>query len=130
MNLWWWSIVFVVWLTDERCLALFPAGTIVRDLHHRKSPARREQGLSLPRTWVQAQSNDCNWTRTQNHLVLKRTFNHLAKLAIQEHDKNIQSVEWSCAVVITTTPRHHKGATKWRKCYWQKRDGIPCVLIP
>ena len=26
--------------------------------------------------------NDCNWTRTQNHLVLKRTLNHLAKLAI------------------------------------------------
>ena len=24
--------------------------------------------------------NDCNWTRTQNHLVLKRTLNHLAKL--------------------------------------------------
>ena len=22
---------------------------------------------------------DCNWTRTQNHLVLKRTLNHLAK---------------------------------------------------
>ena len=24
---------------------------------------------------------DCNWTRTQNHLVLKRTLNHLPKLA-------------------------------------------------
>ena len=23
--------------------------------------------------------SDCNWTRTQNHLVLKRTLNHLAK---------------------------------------------------
>ena len=27
---------------------------------------------------------DCNWTRTQNHLVLKRTLNHLAKLAAIE----------------------------------------------
>ena len=28
---WWWCwIVFVVWLTDERHLALFPAGTIAR----------------------------------------------------------------------------------------------------
>ena len=26
-------------------------------------------------------ADDCNWTRTQNHLVLKRTLNHLAKLA-------------------------------------------------
>ena len=24
-------------------------------------------------------NSDCNWTRTQNHLVLKRTLNHLAK---------------------------------------------------
>ena len=26
-TLWWWYIVFVVWWTDERRLALFPAGT-------------------------------------------------------------------------------------------------------
>ena len=26
--------------------------------------------------------SDCNWTRTQNHLVLKRTLNHLAKLVL------------------------------------------------
>ena len=25
--------------------------------------------------------NDCNWIRTHNHLVHKRTLNHLAKLA-------------------------------------------------
>ena len=25
--------------------------------------------------------SDCNWTRTHNHLVHKRTLNHLAKLA-------------------------------------------------
>ena len=30
----WWWIVFVVWLTDERGLASFPAWTIVRDPHH------------------------------------------------------------------------------------------------
>ena len=28
---------FVVWLTDERCLAIFQAGIIVRDPHHRES---------------------------------------------------------------------------------------------
>ena len=26
--------------------------------------------------------NDCNWIRTHNHLVHKRTLNHLAKLAM------------------------------------------------
>ena len=40
---WWWWIVFVVWLTDERRSALFRAGTIVRDLHHREAPTLREQ---------------------------------------------------------------------------------------
>ena len=41
---------FVVWLTDERRLALFPAGTIVGDPHHLESPTRREQDLNLRRT--------------------------------------------------------------------------------
>ena len=39
----WFSIfifVFVVWLTDERRLALFPAVTLVSDPHHRESPTR------------------------------------------------------------------------------------------
>ena len=35
---------------DERRLALFPAGTIVRDPHHRESTTRRVQDLSLRRT--------------------------------------------------------------------------------
>ena len=53
---WWWRwwIVFVVWLTDKRCFALFPAGTIVRDPHHRESLTCHKQDLNLCRTWVQA----------------------------------------------------------------------------
>ena len=39
---------FVVWLTDERRLALFSARTIIRDPHHRESPTHREQGLFEP----------------------------------------------------------------------------------
>ena len=34
-------------VTDERHLALFRAGTIVRDPHHRESLTHHEQGLSL-----------------------------------------------------------------------------------
>ena len=49
---------FVIWLTNQRRLVLFPAGTIARDPHHRESPTRREQGLNLRRTWVQAQLNE------------------------------------------------------------------------
>ena len=65
MVIWW--IVLVVWLTDERWLALFPVGTIVQDPHHRESLTHCEQCLNL-------------------HSGL---------------------VEWSCVVVITTTPRCH-----------------------
>ena len=36
------------------CLALFPAGTIVRDPHHRKSLTCHKHDLNLCRTWVQA----------------------------------------------------------------------------
>ena len=43
----WWGIVFLVSLTDEMQLALFLAGTIVRDPNHRQSPTRREQGLNV-----------------------------------------------------------------------------------
>ena len=42
------------WLTDERRLALFPAGTIVWDPHHCEFPTRPEQGMNLRRIWVQA----------------------------------------------------------------------------
>ena len=34
---------FVVWLTEKRRLALFPAGTIVRDPLHRESLTRHEE---------------------------------------------------------------------------------------
>ena len=48
------TIVFVVWFTDERRLALFPVGTTVRDPHHRESPTRRGRDMNLRRTCVQA----------------------------------------------------------------------------
>ena len=64
---WWWWNVFVVWLTDERHLALFPGGTIP----------------SLP-------ISDTTW-------------------AGFEPAQNVSSglVEWSCAVVMTTSPWCH-----------------------
>ena len=50
---WWWWIVFAKWLTNERHLALFPAGTTVRDSHHHKSLTPLQLDLSLCRDWVQ-----------------------------------------------------------------------------
>ena len=41
---------FLVWLTDEKRLALFPAGTIVRDPHHLTFPTRRKQDSNLRRS--------------------------------------------------------------------------------
>ena len=48
---------FVVWLTDKRRLAIFPAGTIVKDPHHRESSTHCEQDLNLRKTWDQASLN-------------------------------------------------------------------------
>ena len=48
------NIVFVVWLTNEKRLALFQAENIVRDPHHLKSPTHYKQALNLWRPWVQA----------------------------------------------------------------------------
>ena len=45
---------FLVWLTGEIRLALFPAGMIVRHPHHRESLTRRGKDLNLRRTRVQA----------------------------------------------------------------------------
>ena len=35
---------------QQKPLALFPDGTIVKDLHHHESPTRSEQDLNLRRT--------------------------------------------------------------------------------
>ena len=53
-----WWIVFMVWLTDERRSALFPAVAIIREPHHRESPTRYEQDLNLRRTWVHVLLNE------------------------------------------------------------------------
>ena len=63
---------FVVWLTDERRIALFPKRTIVRDPHHRESLTRREQDLNLRRTWVQAFLNEVITTTPWRNIA---TFN-------------------------------------------------------
>ena len=43
----------MIWLTNERRLALFQAGAIVRDPHHRESGTRREQDLKLSSGFVE-----------------------------------------------------------------------------
>ena len=53
---------FVVWLTNKIRLALFPAGTVIRDPHHYKSPTCLEQGLNL-------RSSDNHCTTAQFDLI-------------------------------------------------------------
>ena len=45
-----WWIVFAEWLTEERRIVWYPAGTIIRDSHHRKSPTHR-----VSRIWIYAE---------------------------------------------------------------------------
>ena len=44
------ELFFVVWLTSERRLVLFPTGTIIGDPHDCESPTHRKQGLNLRRS--------------------------------------------------------------------------------
>ena len=65
----------MVWLTDERRLALFLVRTIVRDPYHFKSLTRREQDLNLGRTWrlwwMKLCSNDNPYTIEPNRVSLR-----------------------------------------------------------
>ena len=55
---------------------------VVIDRAHRIGRGYQDKTRNVPcKTII---FSDCNWTRTQNHLVLKRTLNHLAKLATIE----------------------------------------------
>ena len=55
---WWWGIVFVVWLTGKRRLALFPTRTIVRDPHHYEFPTCPKQDLNHSKIWIQTLLNE------------------------------------------------------------------------
>ena len=59
----------MVCLTEERRLALFPAGTIVRDPHHCESPKCREQDLNLRR--VQTNKKECSNVTSNQSVNLK-----------------------------------------------------------
>ena len=47
------NVLFLECLTDKSRLALFPAGTIVRDSHKRKPLTRGEKDWNLCRKWIQ-----------------------------------------------------------------------------
>ena len=42
----------MVWLTDERRLVLFSAGTFLRDPHHHESPIHRKQSVKITYGYV------------------------------------------------------------------------------
>ena len=63
-------IVFVVWLSDERHLALFPAGTIVRDTDHLESLSSRIwtcAELEVRLCWMKLSSSTPLHHHTTNH---------------------------------------------------------------
>ena len=63
---WWWWFIFMVWLTGERRLALFPAGTIVRDplanLQHVASRIWTSAEPEFKLCWMKLCSSDNHYT--------------------------------------------------------------------
>ena len=97
----------MVWLTDQKRLALFPARTIVRDPHHRESPTCREQGLNLRRIWVRLGwmrlcSSDNHYIAappSTYHVVLASTKYHVVLVSVFKHLK-IKSKEPVCGIEV------------------------------
>ena len=67
----------MVWLTDKRHLALFPASTIVRDTHHCESLTHHEQLCS---------SDDIKYSRLLSVLWMEMSS------LLQEHCQQIKKV--------------------------------------
>ena len=62
----------MVWLTDERRLALFPAGIIVRDSHHRESPTRLRQAVpEFKLSGMKLCSSDNHYTTAPHNTTLQ-----------------------------------------------------------
>ena len=73
--------------------------------------------------------SDCNWTRTRNHLVRKRTFPHLAKLAklakwLSAHLRT----KWLWVRVQLQSVKCHQKYTK-RLCNEKCRRSFPKILL-
>ena len=71
-----WMIICTVHLTVCSCHVMYAfqsESTLSSCLNAKKLLARSRRAI-----W---NLSDCNWTRIQNHLVRKRTLNHLPKLA-------------------------------------------------
>ena len=70
-------------------------------------------------------TGDCNWTRTQNHLVRKRTLNHFS-LASSKEFLGIQAT-----IAYGFTPKCVRGMTKtYSHFYWYSRVPNNCSRPP
>ena len=85
--LWWWrQIVFVVWLIDERPLALFPAKTIARDpitISNLRHTASRIWACAKPEFklgWIKLCSSDNHYTTALLWLVSKNKISVIGKM--------------------------------------------------
>ena len=71
-----WVLICMVHLTICSCHVTY----VFQNISTLYSYLNVKEHLAQSRLKIWSLS-DCNWTRTQNHLICKRTLNHLAKLA-------------------------------------------------
>ena len=73
---WWWWIVFVVWLTDERPLVLFPAGSLseiltIVNLRHAASKVWTSAEPEFWLSWMKLCSSDNHYTTAPQGKLLQ-----------------------------------------------------------
>ena len=92
--LWWWRIFFVVWLTDERRLALFQLGSLseiltISNLRHAASRVWRCAEPEFRFSWMKLCSSDNHYTwskvNTGNNRTMCDIGSKLTKMPARRH---------------------------------------------
>ena len=81
----------MVWLTGERCLALFPSGTIVREPHHCESLTRRiTTGITAAASVIDAgNQKKIHGSGTTTLIISNEEMNEIMKTVQALEDSNI-----------------------------------------
>ena len=84
----------MVWFTGKRRLALFPAGAIVKDLHHHESLTCREQDLNEDEDFTTIINEERNFLELKESIkIMKSQRSEMERNKLKEDGKRIGTDE-------------------------------------